>query len=163
MTESIEEIITNLRACYQCGTCAGGCPVFRADSGKNPRILIEKMLLGEDVEHLLEDERVWYCSLCYTCTARCPQGVDLAHLLIELKNLAVDLKHAPEGIVAEVKTILESGTTAPISKAILSKREKMGLAKELPRADQAEVAKLLNRTGVVESLNELLKTEEAEA
>jgi heterodisulfide reductase subunit C len=121
------------------------------------------MLLGEDVEHLLEDERVWYCSLCYTCTARCPQGVDLAHLLIELKNLAVDLKHAPEGIVAEVKTILESGTTAPISKAILAKREKMGLAKELPRADQAEVAKLLDKTGVVESLNELLKTEEAEA
>ncbi|MFX1533971.1 MAG: 4Fe-4S dicluster domain-containing protein [Promethearchaeota archaeon] len=163
MTESIEEIVTNLRACYQCGTCAGGCPVFRVDSDKNPRILIEKMLLGEDVEHLLEDERVWYCSLCYTCTARCPQGVDLAHLLIELKNLSVDLKHAPKGIIAEIKAILENGTTAPISKAILSKREKMGLAKELPRANQEEIVKLLDRTGVVESLNALLKTQEEEA
>ncbi|MFX0096043.1 MAG: 4Fe-4S dicluster domain-containing protein [Candidatus Hodarchaeota archaeon] len=157
MTESMEEVIHSLRLCYQCGTCSGGCPVFRADSEKNPRVLIEKMLLGQDIEKLLEDDRIWYCSLCYTCTARCPQGVDLAHALVELKNMAVNLKNAPKGIIAEVKAILEKGYTAEVSKAIVSKREKMGLMPELPKANQDEISKLLDKTGVVESINQLLK------
>ena len=32
--------------CYQCGTCAGGCPALRYTKIYNPRRIIENVLLG---------------------------------------------------------------------------------------------------------------------
>lgn len=132
--------------------------MFRVKPDKNPRLLIEQMLLGEAGEDLLADDRIWYCSLCYTCTARCPQGVDLAHVLLELKNLAAKLKNVPDAILAEVKAILESGSTAETSQAILSRRKRLGLP-ELPESNHDEVMKLLDLTGVTESIKRLGTTE----
>ncbi|UCE14718.1 MAG: 4Fe-4S dicluster domain-containing protein [Candidatus Heimdallarchaeota archaeon] len=155
--EEFRELFDIIKLCYQCGTCAGGCPVFRQYTKFNPRRIMEKLLLGEYNEQLFDDQQIWYCSMCYTCSTRCPQGIDIGHVITEIKNLAVRLKNAPPGIVAEMEAILETGTTAAISQSILKRREKLELP-ELPKADLGEIQKLLEVTGVVESLS-LLKEE----
>ena len=151
MNTSIKEILKKVRRCYQCGTCAGGCPIFQVDHEHNPRLLIEKMLLSDNPEELLMDDRIWYCSLCYSCTARCPQGVDLAHVLVELKNHAVTMKKVPDSIQKELKAIIETGRTVEASQAVLSRRKRLGLP-ILPQIDQEEILKLFEGTGALEAI-----------
>jgi heterodisulfide reductase subunit C len=116
-------------------------------------------LLFKDTENIFDREQVWYCSMCYTCSVRCPQGIDVGHVITEIKNLAVKVNNAPPGIVAEINAILETGTTAAISQSILKKREKLGLS-ELPQADVNEIKKLLEVTGVVDRINQLADIKE---
>ncbi|MFQ5978903.1 MAG: 4Fe-4S dicluster domain-containing protein [Candidatus Heimdallarchaeota archaeon] len=154
--EDVEELAMKLRLCYQCGTCSAGCPVFRVDSDRNPRLLVEKLLLGDMKGVLEEDSNIWYCSLCLTCSQRCPQGVDLAHILVELKNLAVKHGVAPSGLLAEATALMETGITAQISKAVEKRRDKWGLPKwQEPPND--EIKKLLDVTGFTEAVEKISK------
>ena len=159
MTESAElpenfgELFEIVKLCYQCGTCAGGCPVFKQFFEFNPRRIMEKVLLG-DTAKLFDKLPIWYCSMCYTCSTRCPQGIDIAHVITKLKNLSVRLKNVPPGIVAEMEAILETGTTAAISQSIMKKREKLGLP-ELPKANVQEIQKILEITGVVAQIKKI--------
>jgi len=157
MTEFLDEfkeLYEEVKLCYQCGTCAGGCPVFKQYSKFNPRRIMEKMLTGEFNEKLFDEQQIWYCTMCYTCSTRCPQGIDIGHVITELKNLAVKMNNAPPGIIAEMKAILETGSTAAISQSILKKRQTLGLP-ELPKPDLNEIQKLLEVTGAINQLNKL--------
>jgi heterodisulfide reductase subunit C len=158
LLEEFKDLFDVIKLCYQCGTCAGGCPVYRVHPEFNPRRIMERLLF-RDTENLFDREQVWYCSMCYTCSVRCPQGIDVGHVITEIKNLAVKMNNAPPGIVAEMKAILETGTTAAISQSILKKREKLGLS-ELPQADLNEIKKLLEVTGVVDRINQLAEIKE---
>lgn len=156
-TELLEEfkvLYEEVKLCYQCGTCAGGCPVFKQYPKFNPRRVMEKMLLGEFNEELFDEQQIWYCTMCYTCSIRCPQGIDVGHVITELKNLAVKMKNAPPGIAAEMNAILETGSTAAVSQSILKKREKLELP-ELPKPDLNEIQKILEVTGAIDKLNKL--------
>jgi len=135
------------KACYQCGTCSAGCPVFRQLSQFNPRVIIESVFL-ENSEKLFDELPIWLCSNCYSCSTLCPQGIDVTHVLTQLKNLSVKLKDVPPGIITEMEAILETGRTAAISKSILKKRDKLGLP-ELPEPNLQEIQKLLDVTGAV--------------
>ncbi|MFW9855112.1 MAG: 4Fe-4S dicluster domain-containing protein [Candidatus Thorarchaeota archaeon] len=150
LQSEFDHLLDQIKSCYQCGTCTGGCPVFRVYPDFNPRIIVETILTGQTGQ-LLIDDLIWYCSLCYTCTTRCPQGIDVGHLLIELKNLARQLKNVPEGIINEFEAIRETGITSAISESILKKREKLGLP-QLPLTDTKEIQKLLDIMGVSEEL-----------
>ncbi|MHA1968550.1 MAG: 4Fe-4S dicluster domain-containing protein [Candidatus Hodarchaeales archaeon] len=154
LLEEFKELYDVIKLCYQCGTCAGGCPVFKQYNKFNPRRIMEKLLLGEFDEKIFDEQQIWYCSMCYTCSTRCPQGIDVGHVIGELKNMAVKVNNAPPGIVAEMNAILESGSTAAISQMILKRREKLGLP-ELPAPNLDEIQKLLNVTGAVETLGKL--------
>ena len=152
MTESTElidelkELFEVVKLCYQCGTCAGGCPVFKQYGKFNPRRVMEKLLLRDFSEEIFDEQQVWYCTMCYTCSVRCPQGIDVGHVITEMKNLAVKVKNAPPGIIAEMEAIMETGATAAISQSILKRREKLELP-ELPKPDLKEVQKLFEVTG----------------
>jgi heterodisulfide reductase subunit C len=148
------ELYDIVKLCYQCGTCAGGCPVFKQYTRFNPRRIMEKLLQGEFTEDVFEEQQIWYCTGCYTCSTRCPQGIDIGHVISEMKNMAVKVKNAPPGIIAEMTAILETGVTAGISQSVMRKREKLGLP-ELPPLDLNEIQKLMEVTGVVAKLNSL--------
>jgi len=111
----------------------------------NPRLVVEKLLLGRE-EEVLEALSAWNCSMCLTCSQRCPQGVDLAHLLIDLKNLSVREGKTPVGVLDEMKLVHQTGMTAETSKMILKRREKMGLP-EMPSPSVEEIQKIMKATG----------------
>jgi len=77
--------------CMQCGVCSGSCPMaeFMPDP---PRRLMAHILAG-DRERALASESLWYCSSCFTCAVRCPQGVSPTDVMFALRSLAVDHKH----------------------------------------------------------------------
>ena len=145
-----DKIFDKVKACYQCGTCAGSCPVFRVQPKFNPRRIMEQILLGQ-FNKILDEQQIWYCSMCYTCSVRCPQEIDVGHIIAELRNISVEQGKATEGIVAELNAIKDTGGTAAISQSVIRKREKLGL-QELPASDVGEIEKLIRVTGVSDDL-----------
>ncbi|MFW9915003.1 MAG: 4Fe-4S dicluster domain-containing protein [Candidatus Thorarchaeota archaeon] len=142
----IAKIAEDLRPCYQCAQCSSGCPVFLVDPSSNPRVFVEELLLNPSTE-IFGSDRIWQCSYCLNCSHVCPHGVDLGHIFMKIRNLAVKLGYkAPEAFVKEAEIVYGSGITAKPSKAILKRREKLGLPQLLP-TDTDEIQKLLGRTG----------------
>ena len=142
----IAKIIKELSPCYQCAQCSSGCPVFLVDPSTNPRIFVEELLLNPTTE-VFGSDRIWQCCYCLNCSHVCPHGVDLAHIFMKTRNLAVQLGYkAPKAFMKEAEIVYESGITAEPSKAILKRREKLGLP-QIIQTDTEEVKKLLNKTG----------------
>lgn len=65
-------------ACFQCNRCAAGCPLL-AEMDLTPAQVVHHLLLGE-WDPVLTSGAIWACVHCETCTARCPQGVDVSGL-----------------------------------------------------------------------------------
>ncbi len=88
-------------ACYQCGRCSGDCPSVNL-MDIMPNQAIRLVQLGE-VERLLESRTIWVCASCFTCTSRCPKGIDIARVLEALRQVclrknidSLDLNGIPE-------------------------------------------------------------------
>ena len=73
--------------CYQCKKCTAGCPLADVMDIR-PHQVVRLAQLGA-TERLLNSQAIWTCVGCYTCTARCPQGVPVAEMMYTLKGLAM--------------------------------------------------------------------------
>ncbi len=76
----------NAYKCYQCKRCTSGCPVAPY-ADMHPSQIMRAVQLGQ-LDMVLEDKFIWLCTGCETCTTRCPQGIDIASIIDELKILA---------------------------------------------------------------------------
>jgi heterodisulfide reductase subunit C len=76
--------------CIQCGICAGSCHArFAMDYSPMQIIKMTQLGLKEDV---LASSTIWICASCYTCTSRCPRGIDIPLIMSSLKNKAIEDK-----------------------------------------------------------------------
>jgi len=83
--ERISEV--DVFACYQCGRCSGDCPsISLMDIVPNQAIRL--LQLGE-VEEVLASKTIWICASCFTCTSRCPKGIDIARVLEALRQVCL--------------------------------------------------------------------------
>ena len=137
----------SLSYCYQCSTCSGGCPVALITNGKyNPRKIIEEAILGlKDKLVEKQEPNLWLCSTCQKCVELCPQKVELTEIFTLIKNLCFESGKVPEAFIAQGQSILENGVAIPYSKAILSRREKLGLP-EIKTASVDEIKTILKET-----------------
>lgn len=77
----------NIAACYQCAKCTNGCPLtFAMDI--HPHQVIHALQLGL-VKELLSSDTIWVCASCETCTARCPNEIDIAHVMDLLRHASL--------------------------------------------------------------------------
>lgn len=75
-----------INSCYQCGKCSAGCPIsFAMDL--QPRQVIRLVQLGAK-DRVLRSSTIWLCAGCYTCTTRCPRGVEIAATMDALRIIA---------------------------------------------------------------------------
>jgi heterodisulfide reductase subunit C len=74
-------------ACFHCEKCTSGCPVSYA-MDLPPNILIRHIQLGQR-EKVLTSETIWICASCITCSTRCPNDIDLAHVMDTLRRMSV--------------------------------------------------------------------------
>jgi heterodisulfide reductase subunit C len=51
-----------------------------------PNQIIRLVQLGQ-VSDVLNSKTIWLCASCFTCTSRCPKGVDLAKVMEALRLL----------------------------------------------------------------------------
>ncbi len=75
-----------ITSCYQCEKCSNGCPVaFAMDIV--PHRVIRSVALGLK-DTVLKSDTIWVCASCETCTTRCPNGIDIAHVMDSLRQMA---------------------------------------------------------------------------
>lgn len=89
----------NIKKCFACGTCAAGCPVTNIDEEYNSRIIIRQVLFGMR-EEVLKTPIIWFCLMCYRCSARCPQQVNFADIMKALRYLAIKSGFASADMLA---------------------------------------------------------------
>jgi heterodisulfide reductase subunit C len=70
--------------CDQCGTCSGGCPVV-AEMDVTPSQVMKMAQLG--IKDILDSKTIWVCASCYTCTIRCPRGLDVSKVAEALRQI----------------------------------------------------------------------------
>ena len=74
--------------CYQCRKCTNGCPLaFAMDVMPNQVMRMIQLGLEED---LFRSKTIWVCASCQTCTTRCPNDIDIAHLVDTLRQLSLE-------------------------------------------------------------------------
>ena len=61
----------NIMKCYQCGTCAGICPIFEVDEDYYPQRIIKMALLGLRHE-VLSSSSIWLCIKTAICRSVIP-------------------------------------------------------------------------------------------
>ena len=91
MTDFKSEVIAaggeGIAACYQCGTCSGGCPTVAA-MDYTPRQIIRMVNLGMR-DRVLSSKTIWLCASCYQCQVRCPREVKITEVMAALKSIAM--------------------------------------------------------------------------
>lgn len=97
----------NAAACYQCGKCSAGCPMA-SESNLRPHQVMRRVVYGSR-EQVLQDESIWLCLSCETCSVRCPNGVDPARVIDAVREIAIEsgVAHTPRTIGAFHKAFLE--------------------------------------------------------
>ena len=130
-----------LLRCFQCGTCTSDCPVARFSDEYRPRRIIRMAQLGLK-ERVLNSGTLWLCAACFTCTDRCPQGVEVASVIRVLRNLAAEKGIVPQVFRDQAASILESGYAYKIPELRIKKRETQGLP-PLPKGNPEKIRKVL--------------------
>ncbi len=72
--------------CYHCHKCTAGCPVSYAMQ-YGPDHVLRMVQLGQKQEALSSPD-IWICAGCETCGARCPNNIDIAHVMDALRQIA---------------------------------------------------------------------------
>ena len=74
----------DLRDCYQCGKCSAGCPMADAMDMRPQEVMrnLQLGLLGE----VLKAQGPWLCAGCEVCATRCPQNIEIATLMQEVRR-----------------------------------------------------------------------------
>ena len=130
-----------LLRCFQCGTCTSDCPVARFSDDYRPRRIIRMAQLGLK-ERVLNSGTLWLCAACFTCTDRCPQGVEVASVIRVLRNLAAEKGIVPQVFKDQAASILDSGYAYKIPELRIKKRETKGLP-PLPKSNPEKILKVL--------------------
>jgi heterodisulfide reductase subunit C len=70
--------------CEQCGICSVACPLV---SGMDitPAEMMRTVQLGQ--EKVTSTKTIWVCASCFTCTVRCPRGLDPSKVAEALRQV----------------------------------------------------------------------------
>jgi heterodisulfide reductase subunit C len=115
-----------LSLCYQCGVCAGSCPSGKLTEMFKIRNLIHMALLGMR-EEVLSSDAIWLCSSCYVCQERCPQGIEIADLMLAIRNIAILEGYGARGTLAQGEALIKDGRLVKMSRMTEKRRVTYGL------------------------------------
>lgn len=93
ISKIVERSGTDIRRCFHCQTCGGGCPVSQAMAYR-PNGVIRLLQLGR-VREALQSSDIWYCIGCNTCSMACPQAIDIAAFMDAMRQMALEEGAAP--------------------------------------------------------------------
>lgn len=85
--EVAEKSHTKTSSCFQCLKCSTGCPLSY-EMDYLPAQIIRMVNLGMRDE-VLKSRTIWVCASCETCTTRCPNDIDIAHVMDTLRQMSL--------------------------------------------------------------------------
>lgn len=86
-------VFDDVFACYQCCKCSAGCPVAFAMDLLPHQII--RHLIYHDTEKALASHTIWMCASCQTCNTRCPNEIDIAGVMDELRHMHIQSGRYP--------------------------------------------------------------------
>lgn len=114
-SELLEEVEarshTKVSSCFQCLKCSSGCPISH-EMDYLPAQIIRMVNLGM-IDEVLKSRTIWVCASCETCTTRCPNDIDIAHVMDTLREMALrsgkseheeNLRRFHESFLSAIKT-----------------------------------------------------------
>jgi heterodisulfide reductase subunit C len=108
--------------CFQCLKCTSGCTALKLLELK-PHEIVKLVSLGLSDE-LASSDIIWTCVTCLRCVQRCPRKASPYHVLMALRNLAVEREaKVPEAYLKAVSQILETGLAEAAQKIVTKKME----------------------------------------
>lgn len=116
----------NIKLCFACGICTASCPIREIDEAYNPRKIIRMIILGMK-DRVLRSDFIWYCSTCYACTDRCPQGVRFTDVMTAVKNVAVKEGYIHPAFKQQIAILGNFGRLYDIDEFDNKKRTALGL------------------------------------
>lgn len=125
--ESREKILAKLKGrelvnCFQCIKCTSGCTALKLLELK-PHEIVKLVNLGF-IDELASSDIIWTCVTCLKCIQRCPQKASPYHIIMALRNLAVEREvKVPEGYLKAVSQILETGLAETVQKVVTREME----------------------------------------
>jgi heterodisulfide reductase subunit C len=130
----------NIKACFACGVCTGGCPVSDIDEAYNPRKIIRMILLGLKKE-VLSSDLIWMCALCYNCSFHCPQNVKFENVMEALRHMAVKEGYVHPSFMETIRQIdhYTQEIRLKMIRSVLDKKTKAHMLK--PEAVMNEIIK----------------------
>lgn len=147
----VEEDINKLLLCINCNGCSTGCPMTNIVSDFNIKKYIRMAGLGLK-DKIIKDTFLWYCTTCYKCQERCPEGIHNVDVLLKLRTIAVS-----EGIIlpqhkAVASNVIKTGHAVPLNDENKKKRKLLGLSEIPPtvhkfKAELENVKKLIHVCG----------------
>jgi heterodisulfide reductase subunit C len=102
-------------------------------------------------DRVLKSETLWLCAACFTCTDRCPQGIEVASVIRVLRNLAAENGVVPVVFKEQAACILDSGYAYKIPALRIKKRETQGLP-PLPKSNPENIRKALKGIKFLENI-----------
>ncbi|WNY28247.1 hypothetical protein MmiEs2_04310 [Methanimicrococcus stummii] len=126
-----EKGMDKILLCFNCNGCSTGCPMKDIEKQFDIKKYIRMAGLGMK-DRILKDEYLWYCTTCYKCQERCPEGVLNVDTLLRMRTMAVH-----EGIMLEphrevAHFVLDTGHAVPINDSNKKKRLELGLSEVPP-------------------------------
>jgi heterodisulfide reductase subunit C len=88
ISKVVERSGTDIRRCFHCQSCGGGCPVSQAMAYR-PNGVIRLLQLGR-VREALQSSDIWFCIGCNTCSMACPQAIDIAAFMDVMRQMALE-------------------------------------------------------------------------
>jgi len=98
---------TDAYKCYQCGKCAGACPLNMLESVTYPvyRVPYEVKLGVIDSE----GPEVWQCVGCEACKNTCPRGISQAKVMRAVRRILTEFGGMPGTLQSVVASISSGG------------------------------------------------------
>lgn len=81
-----EESGQTVSRCYQCGNCTAGCPMGYAYDHQVHKLM--RLIQVGQRDAVLSCNAIWLCATCESCTARCPNTIDVATIMDVCRHMA---------------------------------------------------------------------------
>ena len=89
-----KEPLSRVYLCYQCKKCSCGCPIaYTMDL--LPHQVMRSVQLGLE-DKVLNSNTMWICASCEACTTRCPNDIDIAAVMDELRHIATSKRRVSQ-------------------------------------------------------------------
>jgi heterodisulfide reductase subunit C len=137
--------------CFNCTGCTSGCPMAEQEPEYNIRKFLRMANLGMK-DALLNSPYIWYCTTCYKCQERCPQGVKNVDTMLKIRTIAIDNGIMLDNHRKVSQLVIKVGHAVPINDDAKEKRKDVGLDDTPPTVHKfenalKEVQKLIKISG----------------
>ncbi len=120
--------VYGLDRCVKCRSCTKHCPSAR-HGGIVPDETVPAVREGT------YDGDPWKCLQCHRCSAACPKKIDVASVIIRLRNIQARSGNIPERFLRVSKAYSETGGTMGSAPSVDENRKDMGLPPLCGRTD----------------------------